>query len=285
MLPGLGVILERMSLPVPLRVSRLTKRYRTRDGGAFEAVSDVSFDVRAGECFGLLGPNGAGKSTTIQCVTGFYPPTSGEVFLGGIDVQREPKRARRILGVCAQDETLDSDFRAFDQLVRYATFFHVPVGEGKRRAQALLERFGLAEKSGEQVESLSGGTKRRLQVARALISEPKVLVLDEPTTGLDPQVRRVLWEILMEERGKGAAILLCTHYMEEAERLCDRVAIIAKGRILDIDSPQALIGRHMETHEVEEEIRPGAIWRRPPNLEDVYLKLTGTRLHLEAAPA
>jgi lipooligosaccharide transport system ATP-binding protein len=271
--------MDRMADPVLLRVARLTKRYRIQSGGWFEAVADVSFDVHAGECFGLLGPNGAGKTTSIHCITGFYPATSGDVFLGGLNVHREPKAARRILGVCAQEETLDTDFRVLDQLVRYATFFHVPVGEGKRRAQALLERFGLAEKSLELVESLSGGMKRRLQVARALISGPKVLVLDEPTTGLDPEVRRVLWQILMEERGAGAAILLCTHYMEEAERLCDRVGIIAKGRILGIDSPQALIGRHMGTAEVEEEIRPGAIWRRPPNLEDVYLKLTGTRLH------
>jgi lipooligosaccharide transport system ATP-binding protein len=214
-------------------------------------VRDVSFEVRAGECFGLLGPNGAGKSTTIQCITGFYPPTSGEVFLGGVDVQREPKRARRILGVCAQDETLDSDFRAFDQLVRYATFFRVPVEEGRRRAENLLLRFGLAEKSGEQVESLSGGMKRRLQVARALISEPTVLVLDEPTTGLDPEVRRVLWQILMEERGKGAAILLCTHYMDEAERLCDRVGILDHGAMIAEDSPRELIGAQIEPHVVE----------------------------------
>jgi lipooligosaccharide transport system ATP-binding protein len=268
-----------MAFPVPLRVSRLSKRYRTRDGGFLEAVSEVSFDVGAGECFGLLGPNGAGKSTSIHCITGFYPPTSGEVFLAGVDVHREPKRARRILGVCDQEETLDSDFRAFDQLVRHATFFHIPVEEGRRRARALLERFGLAGKSQELVEALSGGMRRRLQVARALVSGPGVLVLDEPTTGLDPEVRRVLWQILMEERGKGAAILLCTHYMDEAERLCDRVGIIAKGRILDVDTPRALILRHMGTAEVEEEIRPGAIWRRPPNLEDVYLKLTGTRLH------
>jgi lipooligosaccharide transport system ATP-binding protein len=271
-------------MPVaPLRVSHLSKSYRTRDGGSLEAVHDVSFEVREGECFGLLGPNGAGKSTTIQCITGFYPTSSGEVFLGGVDVHREPKRARAILGVCAQEETLDSDFRAFDQLVRHATFFRIPVREGERRAHALLSRFGLDDKAREQVEALSGGMKRRLQVARALISQPKVLVLDEPTTGLDPEVRRVLWQILMEERGKGAAILLCTHYMDEAERLCDRVGIIAKGRILDVDAPRALIERHMGTAEVEEEVRPGAIWRRPPDLEDVYLKLTGTRLHPEEA--
>ena len=274
-----------MSAAIPLRVSHLSKRYRNRGGGAFEAVRDVSFEVRSGECFGLLGPNGAGKSTTIHCITGFYPPTSGEVFLGGFNVSLEPKAARAILGVCAQDDTLDSDFRALDQLVRYATFFRVPVEEGLRRARALLGRFGLEDKAGEQVEALSGGMKRRLQVARALMSRPSVLVLDEPTTGLDPEVRRVLWDILMEERGKGAAILLCTHYMEEAERLCDRVGIIAKGRILDIDAPRALIERHIGTQEVAEEVRPGAIWRRPPNLEDVYLKLTGTRLHQEAEAA
>jgi lipooligosaccharide transport system ATP-binding protein len=270
---------------VPLRVSRLVKHYRRRDGGVLEAVRDVSFEVRSGECFGLLGPNGAGKSTSINCITGFYPPTSGEVLLDGVDVHREPKKARAVLGVCAQEDTLDSDFRVLDQLVRYATFFRIPVAEGRRRAAALLERFGLVEKAQEQVETLSGGMKRRLQVARALISRPKVLLLDEPTTGLDPEVRRVLWDILMEERGDGAAILLCTHYMEEAERLCDRVGVMAEGRILDIDAPRTLVARHIGAGEVAEEVRPGAIWRRPPNLEDVYLKLTGTRLHPHAEPA
>jgi len=267
-----------MTQSVPLRVERLTKRYRLQSGGTLEAVSQVSFDVRGGECFGLLGPNGAGKTTTIHCITGFYPATSGVVFVGGFNVHAEPKPARRLLGVCAQEETLDTDFRVFDQLVRYATFFRIPVAEGRRRARALLERFGLEDKANEQVESLSGGMKRRLQVARALISGPKVLVLDEPTTGLDPEVRRVLWEILMHEREAGSAILLCTHYMEEAERLCDRVGIIAKGKILDVDSPQALIARHIGREEVEEEVRPGVVWKRAPNLEDVYLKLTGNRL-------
>jgi lipooligosaccharide transport system ATP-binding protein len=163
--------------------------------------------------------------------------------------------------------------------VRYATFFRIPVEEGRRRAGALLKRFGIDDKADEQVESLSGGMKRRLQVARALISEPKLLVLDEPTTGLDPEMRRVLWEILMEERARGVAILLCTHYMEEAQRLCDRVGIMARGRILDVDTPRNLIERHIGSAELQEEVRPGVIWTRGPNLEDVYLKLTGTRLH------
>jgi lipooligosaccharide transport system ATP-binding protein len=273
---------DRMTDPVPLRVTQLTKRYRVQSGGWLEAVSEVSFDVRAGECFGLLGPNGAGKTTAIHCISGFYPATSGQVFIAGLDVYADPKRARQILGICAQDDTLDSDFRVFDQLVRYATFFRIPVEEGRRRARALLARFGIDDKADEQVESLSGGMKRRLQVARALISQPKLLVLDEPTTGLDPEMRRVLWDILMEERAAGVAILLCTHYMEEAQRLCDRVGIMAKGKLLDIDSPRNLIERHIGREALEEEVRPGVLWKRSPNLEDVYLKLTGTGLHPEA---
>ncbi len=137
------------------------------------------------------------------------------------------------------------------------------------------------EKAKEPVESLSGGMKRRLQVARALISDPRVLVLDEPTTGLDPDVRRMLWEVLADARAKGVAILLCTHYMEEAERLCDRVAVLSQGKILDIDSPEKLIAKHIARDEVEEEVRPGVVWKRRPNLEDVYLKLTGSRLGVE----
>jgi len=146
------------------------------------------------------------------------------------------------------------------------------------RAQHLLERFGLVDKSKELVESLSGGMRRRLQVARALISEPKVLVLDEPTTGLDPDARRTLWEILEHHRSRGLAILLTTHYMEEAERLCDRVAILHGGVVLDVNTPRNLIDSHVKKEWIEEEIRPGVKWKRPANLEDVYLKVTGSRL-------
>jgi len=266
---------------VPLRVVHLSKQYRLRSGGVIEAVSDVSFDVSAGECFGLLGPNGAGKSTAIHCISGFYPASQGEVFVNGHDVYAHPKRARRFLGVCSQDETLDSDFNVLDQLLRHATYFRIPTRTARERAGALLDRFGLRDKAGEPVESLSGGLKRRLQVVRALISEPRVLVLDEPTTGLDPDARRMVWEVLGEARGRGVAILLSTHYMEEAERICDRVAILHKGRILDIDSPERLIARHIVRTSVEEEVRPGVIWKRAPNLEDVYLKLTGSRLGVE----
>jgi len=266
----------------PLQVVNLTKSYKSRWGGPdVDAVAGISFEVKPGECFGLLGPNGAGKSSTIQCIAGFYPATSGEVFVAGHNVHLEPKKARRELGVCSQEETLDSDFSTYDQLVLHAGYFHIPRPEAKKRAQELLSKFGLAEKSKENVEALSGGMKRRLQVARALISKPQVLVLDEPTTGLDPDVRRMLWEVLVEVRTQGTAILLCTHYMEEAERLCDRIAILSHGRILDIDTPERLIAKHIAREEVEEEVRPGVVWKRRPNLEDVYLKLTGSGLGVE----
>jgi lipooligosaccharide transport system ATP-binding protein len=267
-----------MPVSVPLRVVHLSKRYHLRSGGDVEAVADISFEVSAGECFGLLGPNGAGKSTTIYCATGFYRASAGHVFVNGFDVYAQPRRARRLLGVCNQEETLDSDFNVLDQLIRHASYFRIPGKVARQRALALLDRFGLGGKAAEPVESLSGGMKRRLQVARALISEPCVLILDEPTTGLDPDVRRLLWEVLGEARTRGVAILLSTHYMEEAERLCDRVAILHRGRILDIDSPRRLVDRHIARDTVEEEVRPGVIWKRPANLEDVYLKLTGSPL-------
>jgi ABC-type multidrug transport system ATPase subunit len=152
------------------------------------------------------------------------------------------------------------------------------VKEGARRAQELLTRFGLEDRSRDWVETLSGGLRRRLQVARALISAPQVLVLDEPTTGLDPEARRTLWDVLLDCRARGLAVLLSTHYMEEAERLCDRIAILHQGVILDLGPPRDLIAKHLPTAMIEEEVRPGVVWKRPPNLEDVFLKLTGSRL-------
>jgi lipooligosaccharide transport system ATP-binding protein len=262
----------------PLIVRNLRKEYRIPGGAPLCAVDGISFEIDRGECFGLLGPNGAGKSTSMNCITGFYPATTGEIHLMGYDVFREPRKARQSLGVCPQEDTLDSDFTVLDQMIRYGTYFGKRVDVVKPRAEALLDRFGLSDKSKNLVEALSGGMRRRLQVARALISGPEVLVLDEPTTGMDPEVRRVLWDIIMQCRAQGLAILLSTHYMEEAQRLCDRVAILHRGKILDCGSPQQLITKHIGEEMVEEEIRPGVRWKRPSNLEDVYLKLTGTHL-------
>ncbi len=269
-------------MPPLLQVISLHKSYKNAHGqpkgSAFEAVRGISFDVFEAECFGLLGPNGAGKSTTIQCISGFYPATAGEVRVLGHNVYHKPKAARKYLGICPQEETLDSDFKVMDQMVRHATYFHVPVKVAKERAKSLLTQFGLMDRADEEIQHLSGGMKRRLQVARALISQPKVLILDEPTTGLDPEVRRILWDVIVECRKNGMAILLSTHYMDEAERLCDRIAILHQGKILDTAPPQTLIQKYVPVETIEEEVRPGVVWKRRPNLEDVYLKLTGRNL-------
>ncbi len=262
----------------PLVVADLVKHYLKPSGEKFVAVNGISFSVAPGECFGLLGPNGAGKSTTIDCITGFYPLTSGEVLVDGINIHKDPKLGRQHLGICAQDDTLDSDFDLMDQMTRYATFFRIPVKDSRERAKMLLKKFGLDDKAKELISSLSGGMRRRLQVARALMTQPKVLVLDEPTTGLDPDARRVLWDVLREERERGTAILLSTHYMDEAERLCDRIGMLHQGKLLDIASPAKLIQKYVPEPVVEEEVRPGVVWKRVANLEDVFLKLTGNRL-------
>lgn len=267
-----------------LEVKNLTKSYQRKGHSPFVAVSELSFEVQPGEIFGLLGPNGAGKSTTINCLTGFYPPTSGEVLIEGFNVHQQPKKAKQHLGVCSQEDTLDTDFDVLDQMIRYGTFYRMERFDIVKRARELLQTLGLMEKSNELIENLSGGMRRKLQVARALISHPKVLVLDEPTTGLDPDARRTLWQLLTDNRKLGMATLLSTHYMEEAERLCDRIAILFEGKILDLDSPQNLIQKHIGSEVIEEEIRPGVFWKRNPNLEDVFLKLTGKSLNSGEKP-
>ncbi len=261
-----------------LEVDQLSKTYYPKNRPTVEAVKGITLTISSGECFGLLGPNGAGKSTSMNCISGFYAPTTGTVKIAGVDVHKDPHKARFSLGVCQQDETLDTDFTLLNQLVRHASFFRIPTKEAKAKAIHLLQRFGLEDKKDGPVEALSGGMRRRLQVARSLIADPRLLILDEPTTGLDPEARRSLWDIIHEEKKKGMAILLSTHYMEEAERICDRVAIMARGKIHDCNNPQQLIVDHMGTEPIEEEIRQGVRWQRPANLEDVYLKVTGVKL-------
>src|SRR5438105_10295462 len=248
----------------PLIVRDLRKEYRVPGGPPLCAVDGISFEINRGECFGLLGPNGAGKSTSMNCITGFYPATAGEIRLMACDVFREPRKARQSLGVCSQEDTLDSDFTVLDQMIRYGTYFGLKVERVRPRAEALLERFGLTEKSSDLVESLSGGMRRRLQVARSLISDPEVLILDEPTTGMDPEVRRVLWDIIIECRGRGLAILLSTHYMEEAQRLCDRVPILKPAAIPDCAPPAQLVPRPILRAPRDRQLHPAVRRKRPP---------------------
>jgi len=222
-----------------IRTSALTKTFVTR-GGSLTAVDSLDLTVGAGEIFGLLGPNGAGKTTTVGMLTTRVTPTSGEAIVGGIDVLRHPTAAKQAIGVLPQVSTLDRSLSVFENLYFHGRYFGMGSRAARRRAQELLERFKLADRARADTLELSGGMQQRLMVARAVMHEPHVVFLDEPTAGLDPQSRLALWEVIGELHEGGQTILLTTHYMEEADQLCDRVAIMDHGRILALDSPSAL---------------------------------------------
>ena len=210
-------------------------------GDSFVAVDGIDFDVQPGECFGFLGPNGAGKSSTIRMITCLSPLSGGTLTVAGLPVDRAPTRIKRLLGVVSQEDNLDPDLSVFQNLIAYARYFDVPGEIAKHRATEVLALFGLTDKSREKVDNLSGGLKRRLTIARALISEPTLLVLDEPTTGLDPQARHLVWQQLRQLKAKGLTLLLTTHYMDEAARLCDRLVIMHQGHILVRGAPLQVI--------------------------------------------
>jgi ABC-2 type transport system ATP-binding protein len=223
----------------PIRVRGLRKVY---DGphGPIVAVDGIDLEIASGEFFGLLGPNGAGKSTTIGMLTTRVRPTGGSAEVAGIDVTGSPAAVKQRLGVVPQTNTLDRALSVRDNLVFHGRYFGLSGKESRRRAADLLERFQLTERGDSQVLTLSGGMAQRLMFARALLHEPDVLILDEPTSGIDPQTRINLWEILRDLNAAGQTILLTTHYMEEADALCDRIAIIDNGRVLALGSPAEL---------------------------------------------
>ena len=205
----------------------------------------ISFEVKPGEVVGFLGPNGAGKTTTVRMVSCFLPPTSGTALIYGIDVRERPREVKRMLGICPQEDNLDPDFDVLKNLLVYGRYFGIPAPEVKRRAESLLDMVALGDKIKSPIAALSGGMKRRLILARALLNEPRVLILDEPTTGLDPQARHLIWTRVRALRATGVTVLLTTHYMEEAAQLCDRVVIIDEGRILLEGTPAALVEREV----------------------------------------
>jgi ABC-2 type transport system ATP-binding protein len=223
----------------PIRVAGLRKVY---DGphGPISAVDGIDLEIASGEFFGLLGPNGAGKSTTIGMLTTRVRPTGGLAEVAGIDVTKSPASVKQRLGVVPQTNTLDRALSVRDNLVFHGRYFGLSGRESRRRADDLLERFQLSDRADAQVLTLSGGMAQRLMFARALLHEPEVLILDEPTSGIDPQTRINLWEILRDLHTAGQTILLTTHYMEEADTLCDRIAIIDHGRVLALGSPAEL---------------------------------------------
>jgi ABC-2 type transport system ATP-binding protein len=220
-----------------IRTVDLTKIYPHTD---FRAVDGLNLTVLTGEIFGLLGPNGAGKTTTAGMLTTRVVPTSGAAYVGGIDVVAHPSLAKQILGIVSQQNTLDRQLSVWENLYFHGRLFGMGARESRQAADELLEKFQLAKWGKASVYALSGGMAQRLMVARAIFHRPAVLFLDEPTAGLDPQSRLALWEILRELNAEGQTILLTTHYMEEADQLCDRVAIMDHGRILALDTPAAL---------------------------------------------
>ncbi len=216
---------------------RLTKVYAGTD---FAAVDSLDLSVHAGEIFGLLGPNGAGKTTTAGMLTTRVVPTSGSAYVGAIDVVAQPALAKQLIGIVSQQNTLDRQLTVWENLYFHGRLFGISAAESRRTADELLEQFQLSKWAKASVYALSGGMAQRLMVARAIFHRPAVLFLDEPTAGLDPQGRLALWEILGELNREGQTILLTTHYMEEADALCERVAIMDHGRILALDTPEAL---------------------------------------------
>jgi len=218
---------------------------------SFTAVDDIDFEVHPGEAFGFLGPNGAGKTSTMKMIACTSPVTAGELRVFGMDPRANASAIKRRLGVVPQADNLDLELTVRENLLMYARYFDIPARTARQRAEELLAFVQLAERANSQVEPLSGGMKRRLTIARALVNDPDLILLDEPTTGLDPQARHLIWERLYQLKKNGATLLLTTHYMDEAEQLCDRLIVMDKGRIVAEGSPRDLIERYV-TREVLE---------------------------------
>jgi lipooligosaccharide transport system ATP-binding protein len=237
--------MEEIGEPV-LAVRGLRKSY-----GDTEVVAGLDFTIHRGECFGLLGPNGAGKTTTLRCCLGLIEPDAGSITMVGEPVPQSARQARIRVGVVPQIDNLDPDFSVRENLLVYGRYFGLSGAELDQRIPRLLELAGLRAKADASIRVLSGGMKRRLTLARALINDPELLILDEPTTGLDPQARHLIWDGLRQLLGQGKTILLTTHFMDEAERLASRLAIIDHGHLIACDTPRALIARHVEPEVIE----------------------------------
>src|SRR2546426_9400110 len=240
--------------PAVIEARGLTKRY-----GQLTAGEGVTFAIKAGECFGFLGPNGAGRPSTVKMIHSSSAVPAGDLKVFGMDVRREPRTIKARIGVCQQEDNLDPDFSVRKNLTVFARYFGIPATAAEERARELLEFMGLWERRDARIRELSGGLKRRLVIARALVNRPDLLILDEPTTGLDPQSRHQVWDRVRTLRKQGRTILLTTHYMDEAQTLCDRLVIMDHGRIL-VEGPPADLVRTRVGREVVE------VWGFPPAL-------------------
>jgi len=245
--------------------------------GDFVAVDSLSFDLFAGECLGLLGPNGAGKTSTIRMIYGFSPMSGGTLQIFGLDIRSQWRAIKYSIGVCQQDNNLDPDLSVQQNMEVFAAYFDIPRREARAKAEKLLRFIGLDHRKDSKVTELSGGMMRRMVLARALMNDPELLILDEPTTGLDPQARHQVWERLEELRSDGLSILLTTHYMDEAARLCDRLIIMDHGKILVEGKPADLVREHAG-HEVIELTEPSEQLREIVRSHDLRHEDLGHRL-------
>lgn len=253
-------------------ISKKRKLFRVIEKKEFKAVDGVSFEIKKGEIFGLLGPNGAGKTTTIKMITGLLRPTSGKVLVNGVDVDENPMKALGNIGtVLAGDRSIYWKLTGRENLEYFAALYGCNRKEAKKRAEKILTRLGIIEKADELVEKYSTGMKQKVALGKALIPEAPVVLLDEPTLGLDPQSALNLREIILDIKKEGRSVLLTTHYMEEADFLCDRIAIVDGGKIVAMDTPENLKNGIKDTENDN------------PTLEDVFLKLTGKKLREEAS--
>jgi lipooligosaccharide transport system ATP-binding protein len=237
----------------------ITAKDLTKKFNDFTAVDGITFNINEGECFGILGPNGAGKTSTVKMINCVSPVTSGELKVDGNTVSVDSREIRKITGVMPQEVNLDNDLTVYENLIIFSQFFDIPKAVGKKRIKELLKFIELETKANNRIDELSTGMKRRLLIARALINEPKLIIADEPTTGLDPQARHLIWQRLRQLKLKGVTLILTTQYMEEAEQLCDRLVIMYKGKVLKEGVPKDLI---------EKEIGREVIEIRAPKEED-----------------
>jgi lipooligosaccharide transport system ATP-binding protein len=251
---------------VLVRARRLTKRF-----GSFTAVDGIDFDLYQGEAFGFLGPNGAGKSSTMRMLGCVSPPTDGELTILGADPRRNGPAIRARLGVVPQEDTLDVELTVRENLLVYGRYFGLPRAVIAERTDQLLDFVQLADRADDMVEPLSGGMKRRLTIARSLINDPDILILDEPTTGLDPQARHVVWDRLFRLKQRGVTLILTTHYMDEAEQLCERLVVMDHAKIAAEGSPRELLARYSTPDVVELRFDPAAHEEAAKRIQEMLL--------------
>ena len=260
---------------VLIKARGLTKRYNN-----FTAVDNIDFDVYKGECIGFLGPNGAGKTTVVKMIYCFSPVTEGELTVAGMSVTTQARQIKNFIGVAPQEDNLDPDFSVIKNLEVYARYFDVSKKVASKRALDLLKFFRLEEKHDAAIDQLSGGMKRRLIMARALVNEPKILLLDEPTTGLDPQGRHLVWDEIRTLKKQGVTIILTTHYMDEAAALCDRLLIIDNGKIIETGTPQDLIKKYVGAEVLEVEYDEDTVQILKKELPDAEVEVYSDQIRV-----